>query len=69
MRRVKARWFVLGIVAFACGSEVDPSPGDSPAAALPSSEEKEGDGAWSSLFDEADAAVLLDLKPLPPEDH
>lgn len=43
-------------------------PEPAPAAALPSKDE-EGEGAWSSLFDEADAAVLLDLKPIPPEDQ
>lgn len=43
-------------------------PEPRPAAALPSKDE-EGDGAWSSLFDEADAAVLLDLKPISPEDQ
>jgi len=39
-----------------------------PAAALPSHDE-EGSGTWSSLFDDADAAVLLDLKPMPREDQ
>jgi len=49
-------------------SKLATQPDPSPAAALPSTEE-EGDGAWSSLFDEADAAVLLDLKPISPEDQ
>ncbi|MFN0006803.1 MAG: hypothetical protein ACKVXR_02755 [Planctomycetota bacterium] len=38
------------------------------AAALPAKIE-ENDGAWSSLFDEGDAAVLHALKPVTPEDQ
>lgn len=43
-------------------------PEPAPAAALPAKSE-EDDGAWSNIFDEADAAVLLDLKPVTPEDQ
>jgi hypothetical protein len=39
-----------------------------PASALPVKSEEDG-GAWGNLFDEADAAVLLDLKPVTPEDQ
>jgi hypothetical protein len=41
-------------------------PAAEPTALAPEQEE-EGGGAWSNLFDEADAAVLLDLKPVTPD--
>jgi hypothetical protein len=41
-----------------------------PSAALPAGAGDGGDATdWSSLFDEADAAVLLDLKQVPPDEE
>jgi hypothetical protein len=42
------------------------------AAALPTSpgpQAAEEDGGWGNIFDQADAAVLLDLKPLPNDNN
>ena len=46
--------------------KVAAQPQVEPAALLPNHEE-DGEAGWSNLFDEADAAVLMDLKPVTPD--